>query len=444
MNNLRKIQMIAPFLVSIVSFANLHAKPIKVGIKKGIDHPGCIKLIFFAEGYTETDKGVWMDRVNDLTDSVFETTPFKEYSGFFKVSALWTVSQESGVPQGIIEQKDTYFKGLLTNRGMPRISDDGRNTLLGILADQSIVKNFRLSYDVPVILFNHDGRGASAPGMLFVNFNSGNPVEALIHEIGHIFANLADEYDYEHYDPPQEAPNVTAYTSRDSIRWRHWIEQDTPIPTPETQDWASAVGLFEGAAYQKTGWYRPKLNCLMNSFDAPFCEVCREELVRCILVNTTLVESVSPPPSGIIASEAIHIYPVAKDSAPFAITWFHDGTALSHGNMFTMVDSIKRAGGGNVSAIIRDTTGYLIDPQWIYLLADTMEWEISNSTSNHLLRAIPKDPISDACKVSIRLSNERLPSSIPYVYTLRGEKIPMIKSSNRALFPSGFFIFPNR
>jgi hypothetical protein len=74
--------------------------------------------------------------------------------------------------------------------------------------------------------------------------------------------------------------NVTDETEPSRIKWSGWIDAGTPIPTPEDQAYASMPGLFEGARYLETGMYRPRLNCMMRSLGAPFCEVCSQEYVR--------------------------------------------------------------------------------------------------------------------------------------------------------------------
>ena len=86
--------------------------------------------------------------------------------------------------------------------------------------------------------------------------------EIAVHEAGHTFSGLGDEYDSAYPGfPDTEEPNTTRETNPASIKWRDWILGGTPIPTPETSTYAAVVGLFEGAHYHDTGWHRPKLDC---------------------------------------------------------------------------------------------------------------------------------------------------------------------------------------
>ena len=97
-----------------------------------------------------------------------------------------------------------------------------------------------------------------------------------------MLAGLGDEYTTANPGYPDiEEPNTTRETNRTAIKWKAWIDASTPVPTPPTNP--NLVGLFEGAHYHPTGWYRPKLNCLMRNFGVGFCEVCQEALVLVVL-----------------------------------------------------------------------------------------------------------------------------------------------------------------
>lgn len=81
------------------------------------------------------------------------------------------------------------------------------------------------------------------------------------------------------------AANVIKYKILDSIPWKCWIQNDVPIPIPQTADYQNVIGLFEGANYYDTGWYRPSINCIMRSKSTGYsiCNVCKEYLTYKIL-----------------------------------------------------------------------------------------------------------------------------------------------------------------
>jgi hypothetical protein len=62
-------------------------------------------------------------------------------------------------------------------------------------------------------------------------------------------------------------------------KWKELVDNDTPIPTPETKENKDKVGAFEGGGYVKKGIYRPMLNCIMRGLNAEgFCVVCKKVL----------------------------------------------------------------------------------------------------------------------------------------------------------------------
>jgi len=156
-----------------------------------------------------------------------------------------------------------------------------------------------------------------------------------IHEFGHHFAGLADEYftSAVAYEPPATRvepwePNATALLDQKNPKWKDLVTPGTPIPTPWSEDafetmshefqrkrreiraangpeeqmdalfreeqtaetkllssdrQAGAVGAFEGALYESKGYYRPQEDCIMFSRDAvPFCAVCRRAIAGVI------------------------------------------------------------------------------------------------------------------------------------------------------------------
>jgi hypothetical protein len=167
-------------------------------------------------------------------------------------------------------------------------SANGRDKALGLLSQ------LLPDYDFALMLVNDDAYGGSGgvPAIASMNFRS---VSILIHELAHSFAGLGDEYTapYPGY-PEVEERNTTRETRREFIKWRTWIDPATPIPTPETASHAQDVGLFEGAHYHERGWYRPKLDCMMQTLGQPFCEVCQEALVLAIHRSSSMIDQTTP------------------------------------------------------------------------------------------------------------------------------------------------------
>jgi hypothetical protein len=214
-----------------------------------------------------------------------------------------------------------------------------RNTSLGCTFDSLGSERYMLTeanrairdvaaavpYDILYIMVNHERYGGGGIYNLFCTFTSDNQWSdyVFLHEFGHAFAGLADEYyssevAYNEFYPrgrEPEEPNITALLDPGGLKWRHLVSAGTALPTPwekEAYDardgayhaeealaaahsgWtaeflgagpaAGVVGAFEGAGYSSEGLYRPQLDCLMFSRRAqPYCAVCRRAVEAMLL-----------------------------------------------------------------------------------------------------------------------------------------------------------------
>ena len=110
-----------------------------------------------------------------------------------------------------------------------------------------------------------------------------------VHEFGHGFTSLADEYtsgvtyeDFYSTDVEPFEPNLTTLVDFQS-KWADLVEFGTPIPTPDTEQYANKVGAFEGGGYVTEGVYRPFHDCTMKSILIDkFCPVCRRAIQQMI------------------------------------------------------------------------------------------------------------------------------------------------------------------
>jgi hypothetical protein len=254
-----------------------------------------VNIVFLAEGYMASEMAQFDLDVQEVLNDLFMTQPYMEYQNYFNVYSIEVESQQSGTdhpanaddcpPEMPSFHANTYFNSTFDYAGIHRLLVAKNEQ-----AAHEVLEDNLPEWDVAFIVVNTEYYGGS--GGVFATFSMDpSAPEIALHEMGHAFANLADEYEYGGMTP-YEAPNATAETDRDFIRWRLWIEETTPIPTPELSTYAGVVGLFEGAVYHSIGWYRPKLNCKMRALGVPFCEVCSEQTVLSIynLVQATIAD----------------------------------------------------------------------------------------------------------------------------------------------------------
>jgi hypothetical protein len=214
-----------------------------------------INIVFLSEGYTADQLDQFSIDAERYLNHLLVTSPFDEYSSYFNAFTISVASAESGSDHPKQnDYRDTYFNtsyGTDTERLMSiPYGASGREKI------NSLLSQFLPDYELPILLVNDAEYGGAGGSMTIVSRNSLGP-DALVHELGHTLASLDDEYAGAFSGGGSaERPNSTQETRREFIKLHQWIDDSTPIPTPESHDFDTVVGLFEGAHYQETGWYR--------------------------------------------------------------------------------------------------------------------------------------------------------------------------------------------
>ncbi len=263
-----------------------------------------------------------------FSDYFFSVAPYKEYRDKFNVRGVFKASLQSGCDEPTHgSYKNTAVEATFNSMGSPRylLTEDNRD--LHDIASS-------VPYDALLIMVNHKRYGGGGIYNFYLTFTSDNSWRdfVFIHEFGHSFAGLADEYYSsstaydEFYTPGIEPlePNITALLNPDKLKWGDLVEKGTPIPTPWNKqkydslsneyqriraqyqkkiadmkrenkdadkiealekeseatgrryaeelkkmiDSGKKVGAYEGAGYLSKGMYRPQLDCIMKSKNA--------------------------------------------------------------------------------------------------------------------------------------------------------------------------------
>ncbi len=288
-----------------------------------------LDLLLVGDGYTEAQRGKFEADARRLVAELFAHEPFKSRRADFNVWGICPPSEEPGVSRPLTGQHRRSRVGATYDAfGSERYVLTFENRSLRDVASFA-------PYDALAILVNGETYGGGGIFNLYATVAADNRWAGYIfvHELGHHLAALADEYFTSDtaYLPPEGRPepwepNVTADPK--AAKWADLVKPATPLPTPwpkdvftrrakEYQDrrkkiraenrpeaemdalflaqqkeetallggapWAKAVGAFEGANYEATGYYRPQEDCVMFTRDpVPFCAVCQRALERII------------------------------------------------------------------------------------------------------------------------------------------------------------------
>jgi len=299
-----------------------------ITIQKTGEPEARVDFLILGDGYTAAEAKKFEADARRLTETLFATSPFKENRKSFNVWAMAPPATESGISRpstGIY--RDSPIAATYDAFGSERYVLTFDNRALRKAAQFA-------PYEFIEVLVNNRTYGGGGIFNLYSTVAADNAFAnyVFVHEFGHHFAALADEYYTSSvaYAPATDRvepwePNVTALLDVSTLKWRHLA--NVTIPTPWNKEAFEAysreiqtrraqlrkdkrpeeemealfreelehekkmfaaekhfgqVGAFEGAMYEARGYYRPEIDCIMFSRTDHFCKVCREAIERVI------------------------------------------------------------------------------------------------------------------------------------------------------------------
>jgi hypothetical protein len=293
----------------------------------GGDSAGKVDVLILGDGYTAAERSKFERDARRLVDILFATSPFKERKADFNVWGLSPAAAESGISRpstGVWRRSPagSQYDAFGSERYVLTFDNRAFRDLVAFAP-----------YEFVEILVNGQTYGGGGIFNLYatVAADSGWAPYIFVHEFGHHFAGLADEYytsdvSYLPVSQPVEPwePNATVLRDPRTLKWKDLVTAGTPLPTPWNKEafethsravqvrrrairaankpeadmdalfseqqaeevrmlraerYAQAVGAFEGAMYEARGHYRPQVDCIMFTRNpVPFCAVCRRAL----------------------------------------------------------------------------------------------------------------------------------------------------------------------
>jgi len=247
-----------------------------------------LDIVVLGDGYEGWQMAKYRADVARFTRVLLAAEPFKRHKERINIWAVESPSRQSGVDEprkGIF--RDTALSVSFNTFGSARYMMTEDNKALRDVAANA-------PYDAIFIMVNTSRYGGGGIYNLYGSYVADNEYDeyVMVHEFGHSFVGLADEYytsavAYNDMYPrgvePWE-PNITAQTRRGKVKWRDLIQAGTPVPSSEDDPKCEGkVGLFEGAGYSAKGLYRGAADCKMFGKGVnPFCPVCMRAVDRAI------------------------------------------------------------------------------------------------------------------------------------------------------------------
>jgi hypothetical protein len=348
-----------------------------------------LNIVVLSEGYTTNQLAQFLVDATNAVNTLLSHPPYQEYRNYVNAFAIKVASNQSGSDHpayGITN--NTYFNSTYDPVSDYLITIPTNGTGQGKV--DALLQTYMPQCHLPILLVNDLTDGGSdgffktaiaSLGGLAAEASYGQP-GIFSHETGHVLANLGDEYTTPYPGfPDTEEPNTTQQTNRSLIKWRAWIATNTPIPTLDSAG-DGVVGLFQGAHYHTTGWYRPQLNCAMNSLAVPFCAVCSEALVLSIYQKARPVDAFAPASTNlsVTTAQAMTFSLTLLQPTPntLSVQWFTNGLPCNGAtnSAFTLPPQALPNGSNWVSALVKDNTS-LVRNDPTNLLRQTVTWTLN-------------------------------------------------------------------
>ncbi len=336
-----------------------------------------VDLVFVGDGYTASDLDDYAAHVANGVADLFSQQPFQTYRSYFNVHRVDVISAESGVDhdpvQGVL--RDTALDMGFWCNGIERL------LCVNVTAAWQQAWNAPDVEHVLAVANSNKYGGAGYTSSDLATFAGGNSAapEVAIHELGHSFGNLADEYDYNdgavYAGPERPERNISildeAQMAATGVKWAAWL--DDPGPGA-----GGHVGTYEGAYYHVHGIHRPTVNSKMRSLFQPFNGPSVEGLVIQLYQLVSPIDDATPDVR-LYGSETLSVEVQQPLGHALEVQWKLDGVVLDDatGTSLDLAMLNLTAGAHNVTVTVTDPTGFVRDEEARRVfMSETRSWQV--------------------------------------------------------------------
>lgn len=330
-----------------------------------------INVAVLGDGFTLVQLPNFVSAAQSTVNYLFTKSPYKEYKNYFNVYAVKVISPETGVKH----------PGTALDITEPVIPVSNPNNYLGSTFDVDDVHRCIYSnttnkvaqvlaanvpdYDITYILGNSASYGGCGGTYAFATLAPA-ATEIVVHEMGHSFADLADEY---WYPPTGESANKTQNSNPTTIKWKNWIG-------------INSVGIYPHV--ESPNWYRPHQGCEMRTLNQQFCSVCKEKTIETIHSLVSPIDSFIPANTSTVDANSnvtftvTEILPIPNT---LSNTWKLNGATLSAtGNSLTVLPTQLNDGNNTLLFSVTDNTSMVKTDNHSTLHFTNVVWTLNKNS----------------------------------------------------------------
>lgn len=384
-----------------------------------------INLVILPDGYQSNELSKFKTDAENFSLGFFDERPYFEYQNYFNVFIINVPSNESGAnhprTNNIGHDMDGYHPSLTVDNYFGSTFDyKGVHRRLfpeDTIAVENVLQSNFSSYDMVLVLVNTEYYGGS--GSEFTTISSDHSaIELGIHEFGHSFVNLADEYYAGDYYA-EERINMTKTNYPNLIKWRNWLN-------------VNGVGIYQHhGGGEATNWYHPSENCKMMSLDAPLCSVCIEGTIEKIHSLVSPIDLYSPTNSDNIKLKNPTEFSIElNDPNPntLKIEWSLNGSIIYNDVETVLIDPNQLISGENTIQVqVEDTSTLLKIDKHESIHIYSVLWTIDLSlgfdevTEERIKIQISPNPTSDLINIDL---DDRIGENIDVkVFSMMGQEV---------------------
>ncbi|MEU6762804.1 M64 family metallopeptidase [Streptomyces sp. NPDC046853] len=341
-----------------------------------------VDVVFIGDGYTASQQEDFHADVRTKWKEMAAVQPYAEYEDLFNVWAVDAHSQQSGVsgdPTSDV-RKNTALNSAFFCDGIERL----------LCVDTNKVEAYASKAadpDLVIVLGNstkYGGAGYNAisspsgyDGIGTASSDHPDSDQVAVHETGHSFGKLADEYWYDEstYTGPEPGEsNLSKLSAADmaaqKTKWHRWLGQDSPD--------GGKVGAYEGGGYHGHGLNRPTEDSIMRTLGREFNLPGREAMIAGFHQHAPVLTGVTPTDRKVSGTERMRV----RASSHARVRWYVDGrevrgardaSSVTPGSLGVPADGRAHT----VTARATDPSKAVRDPELRKLMTGSLSWQVT-------------------------------------------------------------------